>query len=36
MLIAVDDVKSLGSYEAVLDLHKDVKHKVKFDVVAAE
>ena len=34
--IAVDDVKNLGSYEAVLDLHKDVKHKVKFDVVAAD
>ena len=34
--ITVDDVKNLGSYEASLDLHKDVKHKVKFDVVAAD
>ncbi|HLL97066.1 MAG TPA: 50S ribosomal protein L9 [Spirosoma sp.] len=34
--ITVDDVKSLGSYEASIDLHKDVKHKVKFDVVAAD
>ena len=33
--ITVDDVKTLGSYEASLDLHKDVKHKVKFEVVAA-
>jgi len=33
--ITVDDVKSLGEYEASLDLHKDVKHKVKFQVVAA-
>ena len=33
--ITVDDVKNLGSYEASLDLHKDVKHKVKFEVVAA-
>ena len=34
--ITVDDVKSLGSYEASIDLHKDVKHKVKFEVVAAD
>ena len=34
--ITVDDVKTLGTYEASLDLHKDVKHKVKFEVVAAE
>lgn len=34
--ITVDDVKNLGSYEASLDLHKDVKHKVKFEVVAAD
>lgn len=34
--IAVDDVKALGNYEATLDLHKDVKHTVKFEVVAAE
>lgn len=34
--ISVDDVKNLGTYEASLDLHKDVKHKVKFEVVAAD
>ncbi|WP_020598302.1 MULTISPECIES: 50S ribosomal protein L9 [Spirosoma] len=34
--ITVDDVKTLGTYEASLDLHKDVKHKVKFEVVSAE
>jgi large subunit ribosomal protein L9 len=31
--ISVDDIKELGSYEAIIDLHKDVKHKVKFEVV---
>ncbi len=34
--IAVDDVKTLGSYQATLDLHKEVKHKVSFEVVADE
>lgn len=34
--ITVEDVKTLGTYEASLDLHKEVKHKVKFEVVAAE
>ncbi|ADB37163.1 MULTISPECIES: 50S ribosomal protein L9 [Spirosoma] len=34
--ITVEDVKVLGTYEAALDLHKDVKHKVKFEVVSAE
>ena len=34
--ISVDDVKSLGEYKAVLDLHKDVKHSVAFEVVGAE
>ena len=34
--ISVEDIKTLGTYEASLDLHKDVKHKVKFDVVSAE
>lgn len=34
--ITVEDVKVLGTYEALLDLHKDVKHKVKFEVVSAE
>mgnify|MGYP002777938486 FL=1 len=28
------DVKSVGDYSATLDLHKEVKHKVKFTVVA--
>lgn len=32
--ISVDDVKSIGTYSAVLDLHKDVKHTIKFNVVA--
>ncbi|GAB3561063.1 50S ribosomal protein L9 [Spirosoma luteolum] len=34
--ITLDDVKNLGTYEATIDLHKDVKHKVTIDVVAAE
>ena len=34
--IAVDDVKMLGTYQATLDLHKEVKHKVSFEVVADE
>ncbi|QMW05048.1 50S ribosomal protein L9 [Spirosoma foliorum] len=34
--ITVEDVKVLGTYEASIDLHKDVKHKVKFEVVSAE
>ncbi len=34
--ITIDDIKNLGTYEASLDLHKDVKHKVKIDVVSAE
>ena len=34
--ITVEDVKNLGTYEASLDLHKEVKHKVKFEVVADE
>jgi large subunit ribosomal protein L9 len=28
------DVKTEGDYEAVIDLHRDVKHDVKFRVVA--
>lgn len=32
--ITLEDVKTLGNYEASLDLHKDVKHKVKLEVVA--
>jgi large subunit ribosomal protein L9 len=29
------DVKMLGDYEALLDLHKEVKHKILFKVIAA-
>jgi len=29
------DVKMLGDYEALHDLHKEVKHKILFKVVAA-
>ena len=34
--ITVDEVKSLGTYTAVIDLHKEVKHTVTINVVAAE
>ncbi|GAB3955878.1 50S ribosomal protein L9 [Spirosoma harenae] len=34
--ITLEDIKTLGTYEASLDLHKDVKHKVKIEVVSAE
>lgn len=34
--ITVDEVKSLGTYTAVVDLHKEVKHTVTINVVAAE
>jgi len=34
--ITIDDVKTLGTYQASLDLHKEVKHKVNVEVVAAE
>ena len=27
-------VKTVGDYEAILDLHRDVKHELKFKVVA--
>ncbi len=30
----VGEVKSVGDYEAILDLHKEVKHKINFSVVA--
>jgi len=32
--ITVDDAKVVGTYNATLDLHKDVKHTIKFNVVA--
>jgi len=31
----LSEVKTLGEYEALLDLHKEVKHKVSFKVVEA-
>lgn len=34
--ITIEEVKTLGTYAALLDLHKEVKHKVAFEVVAAE
>ncbi len=32
--IALGDIKTVGDYTALLDLHKDVKHEVKVSVVA--
>ncbi|MFN8347176.1 MAG: 50S ribosomal protein L9 [Spirosomataceae bacterium] len=32
--ITIEDVKTLGTYKAVLDLHKEVKHNVTVNVVA--
>ncbi|OIN56931.1 50S ribosomal protein L9 [Arsenicibacter rosenii] len=32
--IAIEDVKNIGTYEATIDLHKEVKHKVKVDVIS--
>ncbi|CAH0994531.1 50S ribosomal protein L9 [Emticicia aquatica] len=32
--IAMDDVKFIGDFSAILDLHKEVKHKVAVSVVA--
>jgi large subunit ribosomal protein L9 len=34
--ITVDDVKSVGVYSALIDLHKEVKHKIALNVIAAE
>lgn len=31
--ITVDDVKTIGVYSALIDLHKEVKHKVTVNVV---
>lgn len=31
--ITIEDVKTLGSYKATLDLHKEVKHQVNVEVV---
>ena len=32
--ITIDEAKTLGTYNALLDLHKEVKHAIKFTVVA--
>ena len=32
--IAMEDVKTIGEYKAMLDLHKEVKHEVNVSVVA--
>ncbi|GHB60419.1 50S ribosomal protein L9 [Persicitalea jodogahamensis] len=34
--ITVEEVKSVGTYDAVIDLHKEVKHTIKINVVPAE
>ncbi|MFN3851631.1 MAG: 50S ribosomal protein L9 [Spirosomataceae bacterium] len=34
--IAIDDIKNVGEYTAILDLHKEVKHKVQVSVVTEE
>ncbi len=34
--ITVEEVKSIGTYEATIDLHKEVKHPITINVVAAE
>ena len=34
--IAVEGVKTVGEYEAVAKLHREVKAAIKFSVVAAE
>ena len=31
--ITIEDVKTLGEYQATLDLHKEVKHQVSVEVV---
>lgn len=34
--ITVEDIKFVGDYKAILDLHKEVKHEVNVSVVAEE
>ncbi|MCL4121953.1 UNVERIFIED_CONTAM: hypothetical protein GTU68_055276 [Idotea baltica] len=29
-----DDIKTLGTYKAVIDFHRDLKHELEFEVVA--
>ena len=33
ILLKEDTIKNLGEYEATIDLHKEVKATVKFEVV---
>ena len=32
--ITVDEIKTLGTYSALIDLHKEVKHRVALEIVA--
>ena len=34
--ITVEDIKFVGDFKAIVDLHKEVKHEVKVSVVAEE
>jgi large subunit ribosomal protein L9 len=34
--ITIDDIKFIGDYKAIVDLHKEVKHELKVSVVAEE
>jgi large subunit ribosomal protein L9 len=34
--IAIEDIKVIGTYNALIDLHKEVKHTVKIAVVGEE
>jgi large subunit ribosomal protein L9 len=34
--ITIDDIKFVGNYKAIVDLHKEVKHEVSVSVVAEE
>lgn len=34
--ITIDDIKFVGDYKAIVDLHKEVKHEVSVSVVAEE
>jgi large subunit ribosomal protein L9 len=34
--ITIDDIKFVGDYKAIVDLHKEVKHEISVSVVAEE
>ena len=34
--ITVEEIKFVGNFKAIVDLHKEVKHEVKVSVVAEE